>query len=212
MAGQSGFFDAEDRLRALSGAGDPPERLKAVVDFELFRAELEAALRRGDRSRGGRPAYDAVLMFRVLVLQTLYTLSDDQTEYQIRDRLSFMRFVGLALHDAVPDAKTIWLYREQLTKAGALQRAFHRFDAMLRERGYLAMGGQIVDATVIEAVSGALPARLRLIDAATRRNGKLGLARTMWQRAWTADASSMAAVRAVRGFWFALRRSAAGCR
>jgi len=151
MAEQPGFFDAEERLRALSAAGDPLARLKAVVDFELFRTELEAGLHRADRSRGGRPSYDAVLMFRVLVLQTLYTLSDDQTEYQIRDRLSFMRFVGLALHDAVPDAKTIWLYREQLTRAGALQRAFDRFDAMLRERGYLAMGGQIVDATVIEA-------------------------------------------------------------
>jgi IS5 family transposase len=96
MAPQPGFFDADERLRALSAAGDPLERLRAVVDFELFRAELEATLRRGDRSRGGRPAYDPVLMFRVLVLQTLYTLSDDQTEYQIRDRLSFMRFVGLA--------------------------------------------------------------------------------------------------------------------
>jgi len=167
MIAQPGFFDAEDRLRALSAAGDPLERLKALVDFELFRADLEAALQRADRSRGGRPPYDAVLMFRILVLQTLYTLSDDQTEYQIRDRLSFMRFVGLSLHDAVPDAKTIWLYREQLTKAGALTRAFERFDAMLRERGYLAMGGQIVDATVIEARR----PRLNAEEKATVRSG-----------------------------------------
>jgi IS5 family transposase len=151
MARQAGFFDTDERLRSLSAAGDPLERLAAVVDFELFRAELEAALARGDRSRGGRPPFDAVLMFRILVLQALYTLSDDQAEYQLRDRLSFMRFVGLALHDPVPDAKTIWLYREQLTRAGALQRAFDRFDEALRERGYLAMGGQIVDATIIEA-------------------------------------------------------------
>lgn len=151
MARQAGFFDTDERLRSLSAAGDPLERLAAVVDFELFRAELEAALARGDRSRGGRPPFDVVLMFRILVLQALYTLSDDQTEYQLRDRLSFMRFVGLALHDPVPDAKTIWLYREQLTRAGALQRAFDRLDAALREKGYLAMGGQIVDATVIEA-------------------------------------------------------------
>jgi transposase, IS5 family len=151
MAGQAGLFDMDARLQALSAAGDPLERLAAVVDFELFRPDLEAALQRADRSRGGRPPYDAVLMFRILVLQTLYTLSDDQTEYQLRDRLSFMRFVGLALHEAVPDAKTIWLYREQLTRTGALARAFERFDTMLRERGYLAMGGQIVDATVIEA-------------------------------------------------------------
>lgn len=151
MAGQPGFFDTQERLQALSAAGDPLERLAAVVDFELFRPELEAALARAGRSRGGRPPYDAVLMFRVLILQALYTLSDEQAEYQLRDRLSFMRFVGLGLHEAVPDATTIWLYREQVTRAGALARAFERFDAMLRERGYLAMGGQIVDATVVEA-------------------------------------------------------------
>jgi IS5 family transposase len=151
MAGQAGLFDAEERLRWLSASGDPLERLRAVVAFEACRTELEAALPRADRSRGGRPPWDAVLMFRVLVLQALYTLSDDQAEYQLRDRLSFMRFVGLALPDAVPDAKTIWLYREQLTRAGALAKLFARFDAMLAERGFLAMGGQIVDATVIEA-------------------------------------------------------------
>jgi transposase, IS5 family len=66
-------------------------------------------------------------MFKVLVLQILYTLSDDQTE--LKDRLSFMRFVGLALHDPVPDAKTIWLYREQLARAGAAEKLFARFEA-----------------------------------------------------------------------------------
>lgn len=151
MAGQPGFFDGEERLKALSAAGDPLERLTRVVDFEVFRGDLEAALSRSDRSKGGRPPYDPVLMFKVLVLQTLYTLSDDQTEYQLKDRLSFMRFVGLALHDPVPDAKTIWLFREQLARAGAVEKLFARFDALLREKGWLAMGGQIVDATVIEA-------------------------------------------------------------
>jgi transposase len=151
MAGQPGFFDLDERYVALSAAGDPLERLAAVVDFELFRPELDAALDRSDRAKGGRPPYDPVLMFQVLVLQTLYTLSDDQTEYQLKDRLSFMRFCGLALEDRVPDAKTIWLFREQLTKAGAIEPLFQRFDAALRHAGYLAMGGQIVDATVIQA-------------------------------------------------------------
>lgn len=167
MAGQAGFFDAEERLRWLSASGDPLERLRAVVDFEAFRAELDAALPRADRSRGGRPPYDAVLMFRVLVLQALYTLSDEQTECQLRDRLSFMRFAGLSLHDAVPDAKTIWLYREQLTRAGALARLFARFDTMLADRGFLAMGGQIVDATVVEARR----PRLTKEEKATLREG-----------------------------------------
>ena len=151
MAGQPGWFDLDERYAALSAAGDPLERLDSVVDFELFRAELDAALERSDRVKGGRPPYDAVMMFKILVLQTLYTLSDDQTEYQLKDRLSFMRFAGLALEDRVPDAKTIWLYREQLTRAGAIERLFAGFDAALRNAGYLAMGGQIVDATVVEA-------------------------------------------------------------
>ena len=160
MAGRPRFFDAEERLRWLSASGDPLERVRAVVDFEAFRAEPEAALSRADRSRGGRPPWKAVLMStalralpsaRVLVLLALYTLSDDQAEHQLRDRLSFMRFAGLALQDAVPDAKAIWLSREQLTRAGALARLFARFDAVMAERGFLAMGGQIVDATVVEA-------------------------------------------------------------
>jgi IS5 family transposase len=151
MAGQPGFFDLAQRYALLSAAGDPLERLAVVIDFELFRGELEAALERSDRAKGGRPPYDPVLMFKVLVLQALYTLSDDQTEYQLKDRLSFMRFVGLALEDRVPDAKTLWLFREQLTRAGAVERLFARFDRVLREAGYLAMGGQIVDATVIQA-------------------------------------------------------------
>jgi IS5 family transposase len=168
MAGQPGFFDQDERLRALSAAGDPLERLSAAVDFELFRAELDAGLGRSDRSKGGRPPYDPVLMFKVLVLQTLYTLSDDQTEYQLRDRLSFMRFVGLALHEPVPDAKTIWLFREQLTRAGAIERLFQRFDAALRDKGVLAMGGQIIDATIVQARA----ARLTAEEKATVRRGE----------------------------------------
>ena len=151
MAGQGGFFDVDERLAALSRAGDPLERLASVVDFEVFRDELDRALMRSDRAKGGRPPYAAVLMFRLLVLQTLYTLSDEQAEYQVRDRLSFMRFVGLGLGDPVPDAKTLWPFREQLTNAGAIEALFGRFDRRLRDAGYLAMGGQIVDATVVEA-------------------------------------------------------------
>jgi transposase len=121
------------------------------VDFEIFRPTLDAALQRSDGAKGGRPPYDAALRFKILILQTLYTLSDDQAEFQIRDRFSFMRFLGLDLHDAVPDAKTIWLYREQLAKTGAVDALFSSFDAHLKAQGYLAMSGQIVDATIVAA-------------------------------------------------------------
>ena len=86
-----------------------------------------------------------------MILQALYGLSDAQAEFQIRDRLSFMRFLGLGPGDLVPDATTIWLFREQLTKAAAVEKLFARFDTLLADKGYLAMSGQILDASVIPA-------------------------------------------------------------
>ncbi|RME68574.1 MAG: IS5 family transposase [Alphaproteobacteria bacterium] len=151
MAGQPGFFDLSDRYAALSAAGDPLERLSAVVDFEVFRGPLIAALRRGRRNKGGRPPFDPVLMFKILVLQALYALSDEATEFQIKDRLSFQRFLGLGLDGTVPDATTVWLFRERLVKAEAIDTLFACFDAVLKDKGYLAMGGQIIDATIVPA-------------------------------------------------------------
>jgi IS5 family transposase len=125
----------------------------------LFRPKLvdalgSAGLRRPAaerRSAAGRKPWDEVLIFKALVVQALYNLSDEQTEYQLRDRLSFMRFLGLGLEDAVPDATTLWLYREALGRAGAMEALFGAFDSYLREHGFLAMGGQIVDATIVAA-------------------------------------------------------------
>jgi IS5 family transposase len=91
------------------------------------------------------------MMFKILVIQAANNLSDERTEFLINDRLSFMRFLGLSLSDRVPDARTIWLFREKLTKAGAIKTLFRRFDAMLRAAGYIAMSGQIVDASLIAA-------------------------------------------------------------
>jgi IS5 family transposase len=151
MGRPAGFFDVEERLAGLSKKGDDLERLAAVVDFEVFRPELERAVPRADRSKGGRPPFDHVLMFKVLILQTQNNLSDERTEFYLRDRLSWMRFLGLGLGDAVPDANTIWTFREALTKAGAIQRLFELFDQQLRSAGYLAMSGQLVDATIVAA-------------------------------------------------------------
>lgn len=148
---QPGLFDMQNRLENLSKFGDPLEKLKEVVDFEVFRPEIEKGLDFSDRAKGGRPPYDSVLIFKVLVLQALYNLSDEQTEYQIKDRLSFMRFLGLSLCQNVPDAKTLWLYRERLAQKGLIEKLFATFDQALKDRGYLAMSGQIVDASIISA-------------------------------------------------------------
>lgn len=123
--------------------------LPRAADFEQFRPELDQALAYADGGKGGRPPINPVLMFKVLVIQAINTLSDERTEYLINDRLSFMRFLGLGLSDRVPDAKTIWLFRERLTKVGAITALFARFDAMLREGGYIPMTGQIVDASLM---------------------------------------------------------------
>ena len=156
MARQPGLFDIEERLRDLSAKGDDLERVNALVDFEMFRAELERAVPRSDRAKGGRPPYDRVLMFRILILQASHSLSDERTEYLIKDRLSFMRFLGLSLADRVPDANSMWNFREALTRATldgvpAIEALFRRFDARLRSAGFIAMGGQIIDATVVAA-------------------------------------------------------------
>jgi transposase, IS5 family len=151
MRGQRGFFDVDDRLERLSDLGDPLEAFRAAVDFEMFRPDLDAALAYSDGAQGGRPPFDPVMMFKVLVIQTTNNLSDERAEFLISDRLSFMRFLGFGLSDRIPDARTIWLFREKLTKAGAIGPLFERFDATLRQSGYIAMSGQIVDASLIAA-------------------------------------------------------------
>lgn len=151
MRGQPGFFDIDERLKRLSDLGDQLDAFAGAVDFEIFRTDLVKALAYSDGSQGGRPPFDPVMMFKVLVIQAANSLSDERTEFLISDRLSFMRFLGLGLSDRVPDARTIWLFREKLTKAGAIQALFDRFDAALRASGYIAMGGQIVDASLIAA-------------------------------------------------------------
>jgi hypothetical protein len=142
MQGQAGFWDIAERYVRLSEAGDPLVKLDAAVAWALFRKPLAKALQRSDGATGGRPPYDPVMMFKIMVLQALYSLSDDQAEFQIQDRLSFMRFLGLGLGDRVPDAKTVWLFREHLTQARAVEALFARFDRRLARAGYLAIAAR----------------------------------------------------------------------
>jgi transposase, IS5 family len=150
--GQFGFFDADRRLAAITAKGDPLEMIARVVPFESFRAEIEAAVLTPvseKKSAAGRKPIDVVVMFRMLVLQSLYNLSDEQIEYQVRDRLSFTRFLGLGIEDAIPDGTTLWLFRETLAKAGLVEKLFERFGHHLEAKGYIARGGQMIDATIV---------------------------------------------------------------
>ena len=148
---QPGLFDLEERLRQLRQEGDPLVRLNEAIDWEIFRPWLEMVRDKERKSNAGRPPFDEVLMFKILVLKSLYNLGDDAVEFQIRDRLSFMRFLGLGLNGRVPDAKTIWLFQEQLSTLGIQDELFKRFDLHLTEQGFAARKGQIIDASIVKA-------------------------------------------------------------
>lgn len=148
---QPGFFDLDDRFAKLDGIGDPLVKIKGAVDWEGFRAILEQAQAKPRKSSAGRKAFDVVLMFKILVLQHLYNLSDDQTEYQIRDRYSFGRFLDLQPEDRVPDAKTLWRFREGLRSATVLDRLFEELLLQIAAEGFIARKGQIVDASLVAA-------------------------------------------------------------
>jgi transposase, IS5 family len=150
--GQLGFFDTEKRLAALSAKGDPLEAIDRLVPWESFRADIEAVVLTPDerkKSNAGRKPVDAIVMFRMLVLQALHNLSDEQAEYQVRDRFSFTRFLRLGIEDSIPDATTLWLFREKLAKTGLIEKLFERFDQHLAAQGYMARGGQMIDATIV---------------------------------------------------------------
>jgi len=148
---QLGIFDENNRMKKLSQLGDSLERLEKVINWEMFRAILDEVFRKEPKGAGGRPPYDYVLLFKILILQRIYNLSDDQTEYQINDRISFMRFLGLSLGDSVPDAKTIWLFRDTLTKADVIREIFNFFNRQLENAHLITHSGSIVDATFVDA-------------------------------------------------------------
>jgi len=145
-----GFFDQDIRLSKLSKLGDPLEKLKAGIDFEQFRSLLEENLIAKTKGKGGRPPYDYVLMFKVLILQRYYNLSDEQLEYQINDRMSFMRFLDLTLADDIPDSRTIWLFQERLTTLKLAKPLFDQFENYLNSLGLIAHEGKLVDASFVE--------------------------------------------------------------
>jgi IS5 family transposase len=148
---QVSFFDESQRLAALSRLNDPLVELAKRIDFEIFRPILTEALRKaGRKSPAGRKPLDVILMFKALIIQRLFNLSDEQLEYQITDRLSFTRFLGLHIGETIPDYTSFWGFREALAEKGLERELFEHFAAKLEAEGVFAKTGSIIDATIVE--------------------------------------------------------------
>ena len=145
------FFDEETRYEKLTALGDPLEQLNKVIKWEMFRSKLTKACQQEDTGKGGRPPIDVIVKFKASTIKRIYNLSYEQTEYQINDRLSFMRFLGISLSDRVLDANTIWDFENTLAQAGIMEELFCMFDAMLEEEGLITHKGTIIDATFVDA-------------------------------------------------------------
>lgn len=145
------FLALEFRMRKIDQCRDDLRKLNAAIPWERFRPDLETIRDKERKSNAGRKPYDVILMFKILVLQSMYNLSYESVEFMILDRLSFMRFLGLNLGDSVPDANTIRLFFEDLTEADLVERLFRNFEYLLMEKGLHATKGQIMDASIVAA-------------------------------------------------------------
>jgi|LSQX01.1.fsa_nt_gb IS5 family transposase len=148
ITGNRGLFDEQEIYKKLSAIGNPLEKTSKVIDFELFRKTLEdGVLTKDKKNNAGAKPFDVVMMFKILILQRYYGLGDTQVEYQILDRLSFKKFLGLESGDKVPDEKTVWAFREILTKKGVVEKLFNEFRDYLESKGLIINEGKIIDAS-----------------------------------------------------------------
>ena len=146
-----GLFEYQERMETLKNQTIPLERLNRFINWENFRHMLnEALVPRDQKKPGGAAHYDYVFMFKILIIQRFYNLSDEQTEFRINDSLSLQRFLGITLSDKVPDHNKIWDYRERLKKTKVLEKIFRQFDEQLEKEGIVGKAGVIIDATFVE--------------------------------------------------------------
>ena len=144
-----GFGRVQKRRQKLEKSKDRLSELNEIIPWEVFRSCLDQLRPQARKSQAGRKPIDLLILFKLLILQQLYNLSDEELEYQTHDRASFRRFLGLSLEAEVPDAKTLWLFRKRLTEAGLIEELFQQFEQYLQTAGYAAKGGQIIDATLV---------------------------------------------------------------
>jgi len=150
-----GLFSAIEHEQAVAAKSTGILKLREVIPWESFRPLLEelTGYATRDWKKGGKPPFDPVLMFKVLVLQKFHGLSDDATEEQIFDRTSFKAFLGLRIGDDIPDAKTLWDFKQRIEadRREGGRKLFEAFGRMLEGKGIVAREGSIVDASFVEA-------------------------------------------------------------
>jgi IS5 family transposase len=146
--GKKSLFDEKFNVDRLSQIGNPLEAISKVVDFEMFRETLESKLlNKNKKNNAGAKPYDVVMMFKIIILQRYYGLGDKQIEYQIIDRTSFKKFLGLESGDKVPDEKTVWAFREEITIIGLVEVLFKQFREYLETIGLIFNEGRLIDAS-----------------------------------------------------------------
>ena len=146
---QGSFFEIDDSYARLDSAGDPLVKLNSMINWSDLSLILKPLDHKSDSVKGGRPGWSPIIIAKCLILQALYNISDDSCEYQINDRLSFKRFLGLDISQKSPDAKTLWFYRERIKNLGLDDAIFSWFNSCLDEAGYVAEEGQIIDASFV---------------------------------------------------------------
>ena len=148
---KTSLFADQEREAKLNKLGDALRVMEQHVDFAALADEVDRAAPRPSRERGGRPPFPTEMMVRILLIQQMFNLSDEQMEFQLLDRLSFQRFVGLRASSQIPDRTTVWTFKERLIKAGASESIFDAVNQQLSRHGYIARGGQMIDASIVQA-------------------------------------------------------------
>ena len=147
--GQRGFWDDQKRDAKLQEKKPVLKRLADSIPWESFRPLLDKGYAHERKSNAGRKRIDPLILFKMLVLQQLFNLSDQELEFQVNDRRTFEHFVGLGVMTSIPDATTVAFFRDRLLKAGVIEELFEMFESYLRSQGLQARGGQIIDATLV---------------------------------------------------------------
>jgi transposase len=129
---QRGFWNEQNRVAKLQKKKPVFMRLSEAIPWDLFRSLLEKGYTQDRKSNAGRKRIDPLILFKMLILQQLFNLSDEEVDFQVNDRRSFEEFVALGVMNSIPDATTVAFFRERLRKVGVIEELFEMFEADLR--------------------------------------------------------------------------------